>query len=124
MIYSPSGGSDGIGFAIPAHLALSVMDQILTHGRVIRGWLGVGLHPFLEQNGLRITHITQPSPAAAAGLQVGDVLLAANDVRATNLQSITNVIANTPPGETLQLEILRDNQRFRAEATVMELRSR
>jgi S1-C subfamily serine protease len=122
MTYSPSGGSDGIGFAIPADLALRVMDQILEHGRVIRGWLGVALDP--QSNGLRVTGVTRDSPAERAGLQINDVLLAANEVRATNLQRITNVIANTPPGETLQLEVMRDDRRFRAEATVAELRTR
>jgi serine protease DegS len=126
MTFTTSGGSDGIGFAIPADLALSVMDQILTHGRVIRGWLGVNLElaPSLDdssEHGLRVTRIERNSPAHRAGLRLGDILLAANDISANNVQIITNVIANTAPGATLQLEVMRDNQLFRAEATIVEL---
>lgn len=126
MTFTASGGSDGIGFAIPADLALSVMDQILKHGRVIRGWLGVNLEPASRlagngESGLLVSRIERNSPAHLAGIRLGDILLTANDVRANNVQVITNVIANTAPGDPLHLEVLRDNQRFRAQATIVEL---
>lgn len=127
LIYSQSGGADGIGFAIPAALAIDVLNQIIDHGRVIRGWLGVSLVPqFLsgEGNGLRVTGIASGGPAQRAGILVDDVILSVNQVAANNPYSITDIIAKTPPGQTLQVEVLRDEQRFRATAIADELPAR
>jgi serine protease DegS len=124
MIYSQSGGSEGIGFAIPADIALQVMAQIIQHGRVIRGWLGVNLRPQPLPNGplgLQVTGVSLGGPAHAAGLQPGDLILSINQVPATNVYVITDVIANTPPGDEIDLEIYRTKQRFRATAIAGEL---
>jgi serine protease DegS len=124
MIYSQSGGSEGIGFAIPADIALSVMTQIVQHGRVIRGWLGVNLRPQSMPNGppgLLVTGVNRGGPAHLAGLQRGDFVLSVNQVNATNAYTITDVIANTKPGNAIELEVLRNQKRFRATATAGEL---
>jgi len=124
MIYSQSGGSEGIGFAIPADIALSVMSQIVQHGRVIRGWLGVNLRPQSMPNGppgLLVTGVNRGGPAHLAGLQRGDFVLSVNQVNATNAYTITDVIANTKPGNAIELEVLRNQKRFRATATAGEL---
>ncbi len=124
MIYSQSGGSEGIGFAIPWHIALSVMEQIVEHGRVIRGWLGVSLTPQPLPNapaGLRVTAVAANGPAQAAGIRTGDIVLSVNQVLATNAYVITQLIAATPPGESIEIEVMRNQQRFRATAVAGEL---
>ncbi len=124
MIYSQSGGSEGIGFAIPWHIALSVMEQIVEHGRVIRGWLGVSLTPQPLPNapaGLRVTSVSPGGPARAAGIRTGDIVLSVNQVLATDAYVITQLIAATPPGEAINIEIMRNQARFRATAIAGEL---
>lgn len=124
MIYSQSGGSEGIGFAIPAGIALNVMEQIVKYGRVIRGWLGVSLTPQPLPNGpagLRVTGVNPGGPAHLAGLRAGDFVLSVNQIPATNAYTITDVIAGTSPGELIDVEVMRDQQRFRASAVAGEL---
>lgn len=124
MIYSQSGGSEGIGFAIPAKIALSVMEQIVQSGRVIRGWLGVNLRPQPipgGPSGLLVIGVNPGGPAFTAGLRPGDHVLSINQVQATNLYTVTDVIANAKPGSELNIEVMRKQQRFRATAVAGEL---
>ena len=124
MIYSQSGGSEGIGFAIPSHIALTVMEQLVLHGRVIRGWLGVSLTPQAAPTGpagLLVTAVLTGGPAHQAGLQPGDYIVSVNQVPANNAHSITHVIENTEPGSAIDLEVVRQQQRFRARAIAGEL---
>lgn len=127
MIVSQSGGSEGIGFAIPVDIAADVLEQIVTQGRVIRGWLGVVLLPNFDDpqtGGLVVQAVTQGGPAQYAGIRPGDVLVSINQVRATTTPEITYVIADTRPGDELHLEVLRGEQRFRATAVAGELPAR
>ena len=124
MIYSQSGGSEGIGFAIPADIALAVMEQIVRHGRVIRGWLGVNLR--LQQlpdgpAGLEVRGISPGGPAHRAGLVPGDFIVSINQIPAQSAYLITDIIAGTAPGEPIDVEVLRNGQRFRATAVAGEL---
>lgn len=124
MIYSQSGGSEGIGFAIPANIALFVMEQIVQYGRVIRGWLGVTLTPQPMPNGplgLRVTGVSPGGPAFLAGLKEGDFVLSVNQVPAANAYTIIHIIAGTEPGEQINVEVMRAQQRFRATAVAGEL---
>ncbi len=124
MIFSQSGGSDGIGFAIPADIALWVVDEIVRDGRVIRGWLGVGLQPFQTPEGavaLRVLRVTRGGPAHLAGLQRGDFVLSVNQVQANSIATITGVIADIRPGDAIDVEVMRGEQRFRARAVAGEL---
>ncbi|MEM7096879.1 MAG: trypsin-like peptidase domain-containing protein [Pseudomonadota bacterium] len=124
MIYSQSGGSEGIGFAIPADIALGVMQQLVEHGRVIRGWLGVSLTPHPLPNsigGLRVTALSRGGPAHAAGLRIGDVIMRVNQTPANNAYTTTTVIADTPPGQTIDIEVMRNSERFRTTAVAGEL---
>ena len=128
MIFSSSGGSEGLGFAIPTKLALDVLDQILRHGRVIRGWLGISLTPTplpsADPNqplGRRVTGLSTGGPAHRAGIRVGDMVLSINRIPATNAEAITQTIADTPPGESIAIEVVRGDQRFLARATAGEV---
>ena len=124
MIYSQSGGSEGIGFAIPTELALWVVEQIVTNGRVIRGWLGVSLTPLPQPedpSGLLVTAVHPGGPAAQAGLQRNDIITSVNRLPAVNAHAITDVIALTTPGGFIDLEVKRSGNLFRARAIAGEL---
>lgn len=116
LIFSRSGGSEGIGFAIPVDLALRVMRQLAESGEVIRGWLGVELAPTPgpgQEIGLRINRLLADGPAAVAGAQVGDLLMAVAGRPAAMGSVVSQQIAATKPGSELVLDILRNDQLLR-----------
>ncbi|MEM7003123.1 MAG: trypsin-like peptidase domain-containing protein, partial [Pseudomonadota bacterium] len=103
MIVSQSGGSEGIGFAIPVDIAGYVLDEIVANGRVIRGWLGVTLSPNFTSggiNGLRVEGVARGGPAHRAGIQAGDVVMSINQLTTTSPHSVPQLISRTRPGET------------------------
>lgn len=121
-ILDRTGFSVGIGFAIPADTAIKVLEDIVEHGRVIRGWLGIearqlgregaqriGLDPPM---GLVITGIYTGGPAHQAGLLPGDVITQINEQIAGDGQASLNLIAAVEPGEPVRLGILRDGKPF------------
>jgi serine protease DegS len=110
LIFSRSGGSEGIGFAIPAQLAMAVLSEIVETGRVTRGWLGIELSGTPAQGmgvGLEVTGVLQQGPGDRAGLQVGDLIIAINDQPAVSSAVVSRLIAHTTPGSTIRLDILR-----------------
>ena len=110
MIVSRSGGSDGIGFAIPSRLAMSVLTEIVQNGRVTRGYLGVTLAntpPPGVGVGLEIMYVQPDGPADVAGLRVGDYLLAIDERPAVNAMLMTRQIAHANPGSHLELDVMR-----------------
>ncbi|GMR07920.1 MAG: Do family serine endopeptidase AlgW [Gammaproteobacteria bacterium] len=119
-IFSKSGGSQGIGFAIPNKLAKGVMQQIIENGRVIRGWLGVeaqNITPELAESfnmekpaGVLIAGLLRHGPADKAGLQAGDIIIKIGDKPAATAHDVLNAIANTTPGTSVELTILRDGK--------------
>ncbi len=119
-IYSRTGGSQGIGFAIPVNLARDVMNQILEHGYVIRGWLGVEIQaitPALakafrinQQQGAIVTGVFRNSPAAAAGVRAGDFIIRIADQPVGSIRTMRDRIASIQPGETVEILLLRNNQ--------------
>ena len=128
-IFSQSGGFDGISFAIPIDLAQHVMQQILTQGRVIRGYLGVEtqrLNPHLQaqltqsQPALAITAVAPNSPAQQAGLQQGDLLISINGQPAIDGTFSLYQIAALTPGTALDLVIQRQAQRYTVRTIVGE----
>lgn len=129
-IFSKSGGSQGIGFAIPMSIARDVMNQIIQTGHVTRGWLGVEAQDITPQlaesfnlqgiTGIVIAGVQREGPAAAAGLRPGDVVTAMNGEPATGTRNVMNQIAQTPPGTVITLEVLRQGKIIELKAKVGE----
>ena len=119
-IYSGSGGWQGIGFAIPSNTASGVLQSLLKYGRVIRGYLGVGIQQLTpelarqfgrkEKTGALVTQVTFGSPAEKGGIQVGDIILKFNGVEIKNIQEFRNRVADTPIGSKVTLVVSRGNQ--------------
>jgi serine protease DegS len=110
MTFTRSGDSAGVGFAIPAQLTYSILEEIIETGRVTRGWLGAVLasNPASRQStGLQITAVEPGGPAARAGLRSGDIVLAVNKLPATDSNAISLEIGRTEPGNEIELKILR-----------------
>ncbi|WP_277811202.1 Do family serine endopeptidase [Chromohalobacter canadensis] len=120
-IFSRSGGSQGIGFAIPANLAHQVLDQIVAHGRVIRGWLGIDVQamtPDLASSfglktltGVVIASVVPDGPGDKAGLQPGDVLMSINGEPIVDAREAMADIAEISPGTQLPITIVRDGKK-------------
>lgn len=133
-IIAPSGGNVGIGFAIPTSMAVNVMEQLIKHGKVERGMLGVtiqDLTPDLAQAfgvkgetaGVVITQVLKDSAASAAGLKAGDVVTAIDGKRITSAAQLRSKVGLSPVGEKLALTILRDGKQKQLEATIRKLSS-
>jgi serine protease Do len=132
-IYSPSGGSVGIGFAVPSNTAKSVVEQLKEKGHVTRGWLGVAIQgitpPIARSLGLNTDHptgalvasIIPNSPAAKAGLQQGDVVVDAGGHKIESVHDLPRLVAATPPGRKLDMTIRRDGKEQTLSATVAEM---
>ena len=119
-IYSPNGGSLGIGFAIPVSTAKKVMEQIIQHGSVTRGWIGVAvqeLTPELAESfklgkaqGVLISAVMRGGPADRAGIKPGDILTMVGQKQLTDSNSMLEAIAALTPGQMATLKILRNQQ--------------
>ena len=119
-IFSPSGGSVGIGFSVPAETIRSVVDQLRDHGSVSRGWLGVQIQRVNEDlaqalglpkaEGALVAEVQPDSPAAAAKLQSGDVIVAVNGKAVDDKHGLPAMIAEIAAGQSAELKILRDGK--------------
>ncbi|TNE79789.1 MAG: PDZ domain-containing protein [Gammaproteobacteria bacterium] len=120
-ILDRTGYSVGIGFAIPANTAMKVLKDIVEHGYVIRGWLGVEARPLTREaaqqlqldppSGLLITNIYINSPAHFAGLQPGDIITRINDYLVVDNERSMNLIADLSPGDSVKLEVIRNGEK-------------
>lgn len=129
-IFSRSGGSQGVGFAIPTLLANTILEDLVTQGRVIRGWLGIEaqeLTPELAASfglqvprGLVISGVVPAGPADRAGLRPGDVLLEIDGSPVLDARIAMSDIALIQPGETLPLTLVRSGEVFNVELDVGE----
>ena len=127
-IYSQSGGSMGIGFAIPVSLGRSVMEQIIKTGAVTRGWIGVEVQeitPELAESfklpdteGALIAGVMRGSPADSAGIRPGDILLAIAGKRITDAQAMLEQVAAQTPGQKAPLKIRRDGKEVELSVTI------
>ena len=117
-IYSPNGGSVGIGFAIPSAIARPVVEELRARGRVERGWIGVAVQPLTPeialglglqatQDGALVAQVEPGSPAAIGGLRQGDVVVGVDGKPVNRLRELPRAIAATKPGASATLDILR-----------------
>jgi Do/DeqQ family serine protease len=119
-IYSRSGGSLGIGFAIPVSTARIVMDSLIQEGQVTRGWIGVeprDLTPEMAETfnlpvkeGVLITGVLHNGPAAAGGLRPGDVVVQVAGAKVSNTAQLLNAVASLKPGEGARIQVQRGNE--------------
>jgi serine protease DegQ len=119
-IYSESGGSLGIGFAIPAQAAHTIMEQIIKNGAVTRGWLGIEPQDITrdlarafglkQDEGIIIASVLRNGPAWRAGIRVGDIVLKIGDEAVHDSIGFLNQIAPLPPGQDVTLTIRRDGR--------------
>ena len=125
------GGNQGIGFAIPINMARKVMDQISSHGKVIRGYMGVHIQDVTPElakqfglsqgGGVLISDVSPDKPAARAGIRKGDVILALNGETVDSANSMRLAISQTSPGSTIKLTIWRDGKTQDITVTLAEL---
>jgi len=128
LIYSRSGGYQGIGFAIPVGLAKKVMEQIIETGSVTRGWFGVevaNITPELAESlglagtrGAIVGGIERGSPADRGGIRLGDVIVGVGERPVADLTATLNAIADIPPGKTVQVRLLRKDREVNLSVTV------
>jgi serine protease Do len=130
-IYSPSGGSVGIGFDIPAQTAKNVIEQLKDHGSVTRAWLGIQIQPVTagvaESLGLKkaagaLVDEAQPdTPAAKAGIQAGDVITAVNGTAVKDSRSLAREISDMAPGSSAKLDILHKGEQKTIDVTLAKM---
>jgi serine protease Do len=119
-IFSPTGGSVGIGFAVPADVAARVSRQLIANGKVVRGYIGAIIQDFNEdmaaaqgmagQKGAIVAELTSGGPAERAGLAMGDIILSVNGTRVRSSSELTRQVAKAAPGDLLRLEVIRDGK--------------
>ena len=130
-IFSPSGGSVGIGFAIPASTAAPVIRSLIKHGQVRRGWLGVHIQAVTEEiaetlglkiaAGALVANVIPDGPAAKANIQAGDVILKFGNRKVNKMRRLPRFVADTEVGTTVPIEIWRNNEKITLEAKIEEL---
>jgi serine protease Do len=130
-IYSPSGGSVGIGFAIPSNLASNIVAQLKDHGSVERGWLGVEMQPLTEglakavglpnENGVLVNNVEKDSPASRANVKQGDVITAYNGAPVKTTRDLAVDVANTKAGDAAKLTVWRDGKEQVLDVTIAKL---
>ena len=130
-VFGPSGGSVGIGFAIPSNMARPILDQLKEFGRVRRGWLGVRLQAVTEEiaqglgleqaTGALIANVTEGGPAAEHDIQAGDVITKFDGKRIVKMRRLPRIVAETPVGKNVELEIWRNGTKLTLSVTLGEL---
>ncbi len=129
-IFSTSGGYMGIGFAIPTDMAKSVMDSIIKHGKVTRGWLGVSIQDLTpdlakslgikETTGALVSGVMKDSPAGKAGLKRGDIITELDGKPVEDSRLLRNMVADNAPGKTVTVTVLRKDKKELLKVTLGE----
>jgi serine protease DegQ len=128
VIYSRDGGNLGIGFAIPVSIVRQVMEQIIAHGSVTRGWVGIEVQEITPEiaesfnlkstEGALIAGVLRGGPADRAGIHPGDVLVGVGGKPVMDSTSLLDLIAALPPGKVVQLKLIRDQTEMQILVTV------
>ena len=124
--------AQGIGFAIPSNMAKKVMRSLLTRGKVVRGWLGVGIQPLTadlagkfgveEGEGVLVNEVFENDPADRSGIKPGDVITKVNGAQVDTPNKLSRLIAGIEPGATSEIELVRDGQRQVVSVSLSERR--
>lgn len=130
-IFSPTGGSVGIGFAIPSSLAKPVIDQLIKYGKTRRGWLGVRIQSVSEEiaeslnlpsvRGALVASVADKGPATAAGIKAGDIVLTFDGKDVTAMRSLPRIVAETEIGKTVPVRVWRQGRELDLKVKVGEL---
>ncbi len=130
-IISPTGGSIGIGFAVPADTVVKVIDQLKVHGEVRRGWLGVNVSTVTEELakdlgvaegvGAHVASVSPNSPAEKAGLETGDVIMKFDGQDISTMRGLPRAVAQTPVGKSVVVDYIRKGKQRQANVTVGRL---
>ncbi len=130
-IYSPSGGSVGIGFAIPSSMAKTVINQLIEYGRTRRGWVGVRIQHVTDEiaesfgldkaRGALVASVTKDGPAEKAGIQAGDIILSFNTSKIDQMKDLPRIVAETKIETEVPVRVWRDGQVKLLSITVGEL---
>jgi Do/DeqQ family serine protease len=130
IISRGGGGNEGIGFAIPINMARNVMDQIVEHGKVVRGYLGVSIQSvdpdmakafgLTHGGGALVSDVTPGSPAAKAGLERGDIIVKLNGDDVSGSNELSLHISEMSPGSVAHLQVVRNGQTQQRDVTVSE----
>jgi serine protease Do len=131
-IYSSTGSNAGIGFAIPIDLVKNVMKQLKARGKVVRGWLGVEIQevtPALAKsfglaspNGALVAGVNKEGPAGKAGIQQGDIIVKFDGNVVHDEHELPELVAQTPLGKTVPVEVVREGKHLKLDATIKELK--
>jgi serine protease Do len=129
-IFSRSGGNQGIGFSVPSNTARSVMESLIKHGRVLRGFLGIGLSDVDESMqqefnvepgmGAMVTDVRPNTPAVKAGIRPYDVITAVNGRKIEGYKDLQLSVAAMPPGTAVKLDLIRERKPFSLNVTLGE----
>jgi serine protease Do len=124
--------AQGIGFAIPSNMAKQVMHQLITKGKVVRAWLGVGLQPLTpdlaskfgvdENEGVLVNEVFERDPAALAGIKPGDVITKVDGALVDTPNKLSRLVAALDPGSTTRVEVVRDGKRINLQVALSERR--
>jgi len=133
MIVSPTGGNIGLGFAVPASTAKTVIDQLIKSGSVERGWIGVQIQPvtkeladsvgLAEAKGAIVAEAVEDGPASKAGIKAGDVILSVNDHLVADSRDLARTIAMISPDEEVVLGVWRDGKKIDITMTIASMPS-
>jgi serine protease Do len=127
QIVSSSGGSQGIGFAIPSNTVRTVLESVLKHGRIVRGYLGIvsralrtGQQDATEKGGVVVEEVMPGSPAAQAQLQPGDIIRKFNGRDVKNIVALKNLVGQTELDKNVELEVLRNGKPLKVTTQIKE----
>ena len=130
-IFTQSGGYMGIGFAIPGNMAKSVMDSLIKHGKVVRGWIGVSIQEvtpdlakefgITDTNGALVADVMDDGPASKAKIERGDIITAFNGTAIRDPGRLRALVAETAPGSTVTLSVIRNKNAQDITVTIGEL---